>query len=159
MSAPVGLKPFNIVVRGSVEKEFKSAAKEAFPKETFAYLLGHSFADRGIIEDLYFPQDVGQFCTTDTVYVQPRWLREAKQYARSIELAVIGEIHSHPYTYFSGAESIIRAGRILSESDFDRKPFGINGLCVVVERKSGQLVSSCRYYPPIRPVKLKLEKD
>lgn len=156
---PQELKPLNISIRRGAEKEFKDLAKRAFPKETFAYLLGHYFENKAFIDEIFAPPDVNNFTTKDAVHVQDHWLSLAKKEAKAQELNVIGEIHSHPYEYFPGGTSILRAGRILSEADFDRKPFGINGICVVVEQKSKRLLASCRYYPPINPVNIKRVDD
>lgn len=134
--------PITFEVPRRISEEFKRAAKRAFPKETFAYLVGQDAGTQLVVEELYFPEGVEQHCTEESVEVQPHWLVEAQAHAREHELTVIGDIHSHPFPH--GWE---HADRSPSESDIDRAWSSVYGICLVRQDKTGRLRASIRFYP------------
>jgi len=125
-----------------ITEQFKKAAKLAFPKETFAYLIGHDAGTQLAVEELYFPDDVEQHCTEDAVHVQPHWLVDAQTHARETAAEVIGDIHSHPFPH-----SMSYVDRSPSESDIDRAWGSVYGICLVRQDKNGRLRASIRFYP------------
>ena len=140
------LGPIRVQVSRRVIGQFKRAAKEAFPRETWAYLLGEDAVDLVVAEGLYFPRDVEKHCTTRNTHIQPHWDAEAADVARDEGLTVVGTIHSHPYTYRECGGSI-RDGAP-SEKDHLCGWSGIYGICVVAEQRSGRLISRIQFFPP-----------
>src|SRR5208282_2347385 len=93
------LEQLKVRVKGKIVSAFKKAAKEAFPCETLAYMLGTIRGKSLTIESLYFPPDVDDHCTPKAVFVQRSWLKAAKKEAKILGLEVIGDLHSHPYEW------------------------------------------------------------
>lgn len=72
-------------------------AKKAFPNEEYAILLGNFRGQRFFVKELYFPPERLNVMSPDFVPVQPEWFTEAHKYARSKNLYILGDIHSHCY--------------------------------------------------------------
>jgi hypothetical protein len=146
-----------------VIEDFKRAAKAAFPRETYGILIGfdeRSAAQRTIvITEIYIPDGVGKFCKAGIVNVQSEWFCAAEEEARGVGAGLVGDIHSHPWTYreWSAIDGV--PGRQRSESDHDAVAWDkIAGICRVYETSTGRLRASVRFWPPVVPVKLKLLK-
>jgi proteasome lid subunit RPN8/RPN11 len=137
------LIPFTVEIPRRLVEEFKNAAKRAFPRETFAYLIGHEAGTSVGIEELYFPDGLEKHTTEAAVNVQPHWLIDAQAHARDIEATVLGDIHSHPFKHRRGHGEPDRSP---SESDIDRAWSNLYGICLVRQDKNGRLFSSIRFY-------------
>ncbi len=137
------LIPFKVDIPRRLVDEFKKAAKAAFPRETFAYLIGHEAGTSVGVEELYFPEDLDTHTTEESVNVADHWLIDAKAHARDIEATVLGDIHSHPYKHRRGHGEPDRSP---SESDIDRAWSNLYGICLVRQDKNGRLRASIRFY-------------
>lgn len=124
---------------------FKKYAKEAYPREEYGILLGRNDGDNTYtILGLYYPADRARFCTENSIQIQKSWFQQARMYAKSIKLGVIGDIHSHP------------SGELgPSECDLDQQGSAsshIFGICGITETKRG-LRSRIRFWPTERLLK------
>ena len=145
----------HLEIPSRVAEEFKTAAKRAWPREAFAYLLGQDAGSEIAVEELYFPDGVDQHCTEDAVYAPPHWEIEARLYAQEAGLSVVGDIHSHPRRYSMWFGS--RSDRAPSENDHESGWRGIAGVCVVTEQKSGRLYARApKFYSTSIPVKARM---
>lgn len=134
--------------------EFRKAAKLAFPREAFAYLLGRDAGTLVEIEELYFPEDVAEHATHSSVDVQHHWELDAKTHASDSGLSIVGDLHSHPYNYLQ--TDGVRQDCVPSESDHESRCCGIVGICVVTEQRSGQLRSTIKFWPPMTQIETKI---
>lgn len=144
------------VPRRLVEK-FKREAKAAFPREAFAFLVGHNAGDLVIVEDLFIPDDVRQYCTETAVKIPSEWHGEALAFALEQEAAVVGDIHSHPRRYNAWNGQVTE--RTPSEGDHAEGWNGLCGICVVSEQKDGRLRASVRFYGPSYRIETKVTNN
>lgn len=142
--------PIRIEIKKKAISQFKKAAKEAFPKETLAYLIGEHVGDLVIIEEVYFPEKVNEASSKNAVYYQEWWPKEAKEYASDNGSNVVGDIHSHPrrFKLWKGLTTEITP----SQGDYVDGWSGICGICVVSELKSGKLRAGIKFYGPTSKV-------
>lgn len=136
-------------VPDKIIQQFKQQAKAAFPRETFAYLIGIDAGTSVEVEDLYVPDNVDDHCGYNFVTIQPHWEIEAMEHARDDGRDVLGDIHSHPYTAMDG---VTKPDRAQSEADMDCNATGLCGICTVVESRSGRLRASVRFWGPTTTV-------
>ena len=132
-----------------VSESLKREAKRTFPNEAFAYLLGVNAGTLIVIDSIWTPEHMD--ASHGHVTVQPHWIIEAQMEAKEDGLEVVGDWHSHPYysheiTQFDGG---------LSERDCQNGWHGVCGLCVVLQRQSGRLVSRNYFYGPMSRLELK----
>lgn len=78
-------------------RAYVKEAKKAFPRETYAFLLGSEDENTKNIQELYIPSDQDKWCTSECVMRTNFWVKEAKKYIKSKNLVVLGDIHSHCY--------------------------------------------------------------
>ncbi len=142
------ISPITVEVSRPLLERFKREAKTAFPRETFAYLLGQDAGDQVHIEDLWFPEDVHVHSSEDMVDVQPHWEFEAGAHAREEGLEVVGDIHSHPFRRRETQGTV--PGREPSEGDLERGVRRLTGICTVVESKRGLRASIRFWWVPTR---------
>ncbi len=146
-----------IKVPTKILTRFKKIARENFPNEIFCYLLGHILNDQKYeITDLYFPVDLKDFCTPHIVHVQDHWITEVKKYARKHKVQIIGDLHSHPYTF---EESSTRKITDLSpsEQDWDRDTDTdgpLMGICLTKQRKDGTIFSKIKFWGPLQKTRM-----
>jgi Prokaryotic homologs of the JAB domain len=151
-------KPVTIQVSEQITNEFKAKAKEVFPNEAFAYLLGHADDDKFIIDSLFYPTDCDSHCTPHHVHVQADWRTQAKREAKRTNTEILGDIHSHPYVY-NGKKGSRLCDTSPSETDWDSVHDGeITGICVVQQIKDKRLRARVKYWGPMAQVKLKHTK-
>lgn len=143
----MNLRKIQVHVSRSIINEFKKAAKESFPNETFAFLLGRDAGTIVEIEELFIPMDVDEWCDANSVTMSDDWLPAARKHASSIGLKVVGDIHSHPYKY--GEIGKIIPDCSPSEDDIDCGLPHINAVCYVRETKNSRLVSQVRFWGPM----------
>jgi len=143
------MRSIRVEVSRKLLDQFKREAKLAFPREKFAYLVGHDCCSDVYVEDLYFPDGVDACCTEDTVNVRPHWIIEARAHASDIEAEVLGDIHSHPFRHGTGDPD-----RSPSEHDIDRAWGSIYGICLVHQDRNKRLRSSIRFWAAQPPVEV-----
>lgn len=135
--------------------EFKTLAKDAFPKETIAFLCGTIEYDLITIEELWVPENVLKYCTKDTITLQPTWSTDAIDYAKDNDLVIVGDIHSHPVSYhYSYAVSTLP-----SEQDIESRGLAwqqISGICAVRQSKLGRLTSTVKFWGPTVPLNVRV---
>lgn len=144
------LRTITVRVTRTVVLEFKKAAREAFPCETFAYLLGRDAGTLVEVEELFFPMDVDEWCTENGVHISPGWLPAAKKEAAHSGLKVVGDIHSHPFKHWELGSVLPECAP--SEQDLDGGQHHITGICRVREFRGGRKVASIRFWGPMFPV-------
>ena len=139
-----------------VTEEFKKKAKASFPNEAFAYLLGHAEAESIVIDDLFYPSDVDNYCSPEAVDVQYEWMTEAKRQARLTDKMIVGDIHSHPHKYKTAKN---RPDTSPSETDWDGLVDGhVMAICLVTQTKNGRLRARTKFWGPMPQVKVKQTK-
>ena len=144
------LRPIRVEVPRRIINEFKAAAKEAFPRETFAYLLGRDAGTVVEIEELFFPMDVDEWCSENGVMISDEWLPAARSEGAHHGLVVVGDIHSHPFRHKELGKVI--PGCVPSEIDLEGGSPHISGICAVRELRTGRKISSVRFWGPHFPV-------
>jgi proteasome lid subunit RPN8/RPN11 len=82
----------------SLKRRITESAKEAYPLEDFAILLGVVTDSYFKIGDIYYPANRLDKATENSVKVDLGWYEEARKYARGSNYYVIGDVHSHPMT-------------------------------------------------------------
>jgi hypothetical protein len=152
--AGAATRPLRIEVSRRVIERFKRAAREAFPRETFAFLVGQDAGDLVIVEDLFIPEDVAEWCTRGAVYAPPQWEIEARIAAAEDGAKVVGDIHSHPRPYEVWRGQLTE--RTPSEGDHAIGWRGICGICVVSETRNKKRRASVRFYGPAWKVEEKV---
>lgn len=75
----MNLRTIQVHVSRTLINEFKKEAREAFPKETFAYLLGRDAGTIVEIEELFIPLDADEWCTETGVEISDEWLPARKK--------------------------------------------------------------------------------
>jgi hypothetical protein len=146
----VNFRPIKVQIPDRLLRRFKTLSKDAFPKETFAYLIGHAAGDNVEIVELFVPDDVDRYATPGRIHPHPHWHDEARSYAQEHLAEVIGDIHSHPYRR-SELGTLI-PDRSQSEQDLDSGGSWISGICVVTEGKDKRRRARVRFWGPIVPV-------
>lgn len=146
----MNLRTIKVHVSRTLINEFKKEAKEAFPKETFAYLIGSDAGTSVEIEELFVPLDVDEWCDSNSVNISDQWLPAARRQAGYHGLKVIGDIHSHPYKH--GEMGNMKPDCAPSADDIDGGLPYINAICHVRELKNGKLISQVRFWGPMFPV-------
>ncbi|HWR49910.1 MAG TPA: Mov34/MPN/PAD-1 family protein [Bryobacteraceae bacterium] len=142
-----------LTVPPSIERQFKRAARKAWPRETWAFLIGTIAGDHAYVDELFFPEDVDAYCTEGSVHIQDRWFVDAAEQAKESEAVILGAGHSHPYR--KGFNCL--RDRAHSEADMDTSLAKmISGVCVVQEMKDGRLRASMRWWGP--SVELRVER-
>ncbi len=136
-----------LTVPARIEREFKRAAKAAWPSEAFGYLLGTVAGDHVYIESLYVPDDMAEHCTHNRTEIQPEWLIDAQEAAKEDGLIICGDLHSHPFRYRE-TRGVIQ-DRVQSEGDLDcPHKWLVAGVCVVQEMRNKRLRASTRFWGP-----------
>lgn len=151
------LRPITVKFPKRLVAQFKKQAKAAFPHETWAALLGTERVNgsRSMeVCSLFVPESVSKHCKTATIDMQHGWFTEAQEYAQENDIVLLGDIHSHPYTY-----DILKAShyklldRTLSEPDLDYTRWdGLSAIMVVEEYRPFKLRARYRIWGPITPV-------
>ncbi len=141
-----------IEIPRAVKAKFRRKAREAFPKETYAYLFGRRAGGLYIVEDLWVPPDVEKHCTKSFVFIQEHWEVAAYEEAKEEGLEVIGDIHSHPQAFkiWNGSE----AENVPSIGDHREGWSGICGICLVSEKHDGKLRTKVDFYSPCLPAEV-----
>lgn len=84
-------------------RKFKQLAKNAWPKEAYALLIGQIIGDTIFVDDLWLPpgqQEVASestVCTQNNVSVFEGWWADAIEEVKETGHIIVGDIHSHPY--------------------------------------------------------------
>lgn len=151
-------QPVSLTISNSLINSFQKKAKTFFPNECFAFLLGCGENDKIIAKEFYYPNDLENHCRPNCVYVQDKWIKEVKQYARKNKFIVSGSLHSHPYSLSELKNRIPHLpDRSPSEADYDLD-WGLVGICVITETKCHQLRARTRFWAPMPQVKVKTTK-
>lgn len=147
------LRPITIEVRSPVISDFKRLAKEVFPKEAFAYLLGRDAGNLVEIEDLWVPPDLASHTCETFVEISPTWIKPAKRAAKDLGLSVVGDIHSHPFTYSQLGNNSLKWLASPSVGDMESGLEWITAICAVVQNKDGRFRSTVKFWGPMFPVR------
>lgn len=147
----------SVIVPNSVFAKFHKRAKESFPNEMFAFLLGSVKEGVYNITDIFFPTDVERYCRSNAVLVQASWYKEVKKYCKIHSLKLICDYHSHPYDKAEMSKG--KPDTAPSEQDWDStKPCDIMAICLVTECRDGRLRARTKFWGPLPQVKVKQPK-
>lgn len=154
------LKPLLVIGCRPVIKEFECAAIAAFPNEKWGALIGHRDGQTIRVIDAFVPDRNG---ATEELPVSllNGWFLAADEHAREISAEVVGDIHSHPWTWAEIQKwSSGPPERQQSESDLGYAPGwdALAGVTNVLQNKRGKLRASTRIWGPMVPVKIAAEK-
>jgi proteasome lid subunit RPN8/RPN11 len=147
----------------SLAGEFKRAAKNIFPVESYAILLG-KVAKNGVyrVTELYFPPDAPRFSTDEIVNIQDSWWKDARLLARERKLSLLGDVHSHCFPVsFVPDKSGQPSTADLERFDFLRRKTRLSapifGICCVYPSKRGY-EGRFKFWPAVRNPDLKLTR-
>lgn len=145
------LRPITVTVRPKVLVGFEWLCIEAFPRELWGALIGFRAGNHAEITEIWLPGESG---TPNAVEVKDHWLVEAEAHASEVGAELIGDIHSHPWTWEERSHWRDKPGRNQSESDLDFAPQwdALAGIVNVLQSKSGALRASTRIWGPTIPV-------
>lgn len=136
---------------------FHKKAKENFPNEMFGFFLGTKSDEKIDIKDFYIPVDVEKYCAPHEVLVQSSWVKEAKKYAKTKNLSIVSDVHSHPYN--KEQIKIYNADTSPSEQDWNSlEKNQLMAICLVTECKNGNLRARTRFWGPILQIRVKETK-
>jgi proteasome lid subunit RPN8/RPN11 len=145
--------PLNVKIPARLLRTLKRLGREAFPKETCAFLLG-SADGCGLVEirDCFAPDNVADYATESTIYgtQYKTWIKQARARGQEQGLLLVGDYHTHPYGFGRPW-----AERQQSESDLvlqSTYPFAVYAVGVVCKFKSGRLAASIKFWGPTTPV-------
>lgn len=150
------LRPIQLEVRRSVVTDFKRLAKEVFPKEAFAYILGREAGNLVEIEDIWVPLDLDKWNDLVSVTVSDDWLPAAKKEAKDLGLTVVGSIHSHPH--YSSEDIVLQRACVPSAPDLETGYDQIYGICgVMANIQTGKLRASLKFWGPTFQVRTEIK--
>ena len=136
-------------VHRSVVAKFKRKAKELWPKECFAYLLGTTQFGHLEILDIWIPEDIEKHVTSESIYLQDSWVPEVLEYCEEQDLTPLGTIHSHPYTYTEVKLRKFPPDHSTSEADsLSGITAKVHGICRILESKNVRLTATIRFWGP-----------
>lgn len=134
--------PTNIHFLRGPANEFRRRAREAFPKETVACLLGTATSRYVRITDLWIPEDMqgdrGYVIFDDS---------DAKNVARDLGLLHLGDIHSHCWPW-PKMKNVVDASP--SEDDLAQPGVKLQAICAVTQSAKGRLSTRIRVWPPVK---------
>ena len=97
-----------------LSKKFYQKAKTAFPNEEYAILLGKKTPTGFRVDHLYFPTERLNDQHPEHVNAKMNWFETAQEMANTLNLEVLGDMHSHCYYEIDGF-----AGTDPSEADWE----------------------------------------
>ena len=133
----------------AIRERFRRQAVDAFPCETYAFLLGTFAGGTYTIHETYTP--VSMTATESAIYFGEDEADNANARAAAMGVAVIGDIHSHPRLFSEWCGSIAEATP--SEWDHDEGIGGLCGICVVSQAEDFKLNTRIRFYGPAAKVR------
>lgn len=144
-------------VERSVIDRFRREAKKRFPKEAYAILLGTK-APPGFyyVSELWVPGDIERYSTTHEVTIPDHWAIEAHHYAAEESLQVVGDAHSHPFSFRECDGKLL--GDEPSAGDWALGWRDICGITCIAQQKDGRLRSKTRFFGPAQPVTVSIIK-
>jgi len=136
-------------VHRSVVAKFKRRCKELFPLENFGYLLGNKQLNSWEIAEIWIPEDIKNYVTSETIYWQNSWVSDVLEYCEEHDLTPLGSIHSHPYTYSEIKRRKTLPDHSTSEADsLSGLTSEVHGICRVLESKTRRLTATVRFWGP-----------
>ncbi len=146
-----------------VVTKFKKRAKELFPKELFAYLLGNETIDGLEIIDIWIPEDIEKYAKTDHIMLQDAWAGQVLEYCEDHDVTPLGSLHSHPYSYFelhTRGKRVENPDHSTSEADADcGLTSRVHGICRILQSKTGRLTATIKFWGPELPVREEYVKN
>ena len=142
-----------VVFPAALSRKLYTRAKKAFPVEEYDILIGKRTRNDFRVDFLYFPVDRLNGSTPDYVKTDVNWFETAQEMANTLNLEVLGDIHSHCYI----VEEDGTAGTDPSEADWEwaesmkqvsggkYKLLGI----VRVLKKKGKMSCRTRFWPAV----------
>ncbi len=141
-----------------VTNKARRLAREFFPCEMYMYLLGRVYKNKVKICDYHVPADLAANSSEEGIWTPKCWVKQAKKYAQSQGLIIVGDIHSHPYQNVEVQTvhpDCLSASP--SEWDYDHPGVGgIQGILVILEKDNGSLVTRTKFYGPQLQLNLKI---
>lgn len=89
-----------VIFPPSLQRRFSARCKSAFPNEEYAILLGKELRNGDFeVHELYYPGEREAFSTPFATETPLEWFHIAESVADSLELSLLGDIHSHCYDF------------------------------------------------------------
>lgn len=98
-----------------LSRQFYRRAKKIFPNEEYAILIGKKVPEGLEVHHLYFPTERLNDLSPDHVNTKVNWFETAQEMANTLNLEVLGDVHSHCYV----VEEDGMAGTDPSEADWE----------------------------------------
>lgn len=130
---------------------FKKKARERFPVEVYAVLIGHDYHDKIEVLEFFYPDFKA---SKHYVYCEDQGYVDAKDSADELGLRIVGDIHSHCYDSSIGADH--------AKSEIDHAwghKLRIQGICRVVESSGGRRRATTKFWGPTIPVDCRLKNS
>jgi proteasome lid subunit RPN8/RPN11 len=145
-----------VTISDSLIREFHKKAKESFPNETFAFLLGSNENDGITIKEVFFPSNVEKYCRPDVILVQDSWYKEVKKYCKKTGSSIVADYHSHPYN--KKEVFLHKRDAAPSEQDYESISGQAMAICLITECKNGHLRARTKFWGSMPQVKVKTTK-
>lgn len=130
--------------------KFQKQARDAFPKETITYYVGHNAGTSIEVIDMWTPdpQELAVEASRMEIAIPNMWLAEAAEFALEREATVVADCHSHAYRYKDLGTWRPDCG----PSQDDLICQHVFGICSVYQGATGKLRSYTRFFGPVVPV-------
>lgn len=155
------LPSLQLIIPPSLECQFRGLARQSFPKETLAYLLGYDLGARLEITRLWVPGPELMTATLNSVTLEDHIDWEACQAARDEDpdLCVLGDLHSHPFRrddVLHCRRANLQPSAAPSDVDWHHRSGlrWITGICLITEGPAGRLTTRFRYWGPLPRVEI-----
>lgn len=145
------MKSISLTVPKKLVEQFKKKAREQFPVELYAVLIGHDYCDKIEVLDFYYPNFKANrfFIWCDGVgYL------DAEEHASEVGLSIVGDIHSHCFDSKYGGDH--------SKSERDHAwghKLRVQGICRVIEHAKKRRRATVKFWGPTTPVDFRLERS
>jgi proteasome lid subunit RPN8/RPN11 len=123
---------------------FRREAKQAYPKEAYAILIGKIRGDQVSVTQLFIPDNQRAKATPDQIEVAASWREEAYHLANAAGEQVLGDLHSHTPTC---TLSRWRGDSAPSEGDWKCASEYIHAICTIYKYPTGRMVARITFWP------------
>ena len=146
-----------LTISEELERRCKDWCKRWFPKEAYGLLLGTLAGDSVHVDDIWTPSEASarKNFRRRSVFFDPEWVHELKDFAQEEELMIVGDFHSHPYRNVE-----LSVEPIQSSYDIDMGgKHAVFGVVNVVETATGRLSTRLRWWGLSLKVKVRREYE
>lgn len=83
-----------VIIAKKAYEKLKKHFRSKFPIENCAILLGKKIKNRYYIREVYIPENQVD-CSQTHIQIKDEFYAEARKYANTLKLKVLGDVHSH----------------------------------------------------------------